>query len=69
MNYKETKTRSLIKSILWRIVAFLNSWIVLSLTINNSAFNNALIMNITGLMIFYFYERIWNNIQKGKYIK
>jgi uncharacterized membrane protein len=69
MNYKETKTRSLIKLILWRIVAFLNSWIVLSLTINNSAFNNALIMNITGLMIFYFYERIWNNIQKGKYIK
>jgi uncharacterized membrane protein len=67
MTYKETKTRSMIKSMLWRVVAFTNSWVILSLTFSPSAFYNALFMNITGLIVFYFYERVWNNIQKGKY--
>jgi uncharacterized membrane protein len=67
MTYKETKTRSIIKSMLWRVVAFTNSWIILSLAFSPSAFYNALFMNITGLIVFYFYERVWNNIQKGKY--
>ena len=69
MLYRETKVRSFIKSAVWRIFAFLNSAIVLlcfgkpilaSLTM-------ALVMNITGFIIFYIYERIWNNINKGKY--
>lgn len=64
----ETKFRSLLKSIMWRIIAFLNSWYILSLSISESAFDNALFMNITGLFIFYVHERIWNYIHIGRYI-
>lgn len=68
--FKETRARSLIKGIVWRLFAFLNSTIVLicfgkpilaSLTM-------ALVMNITGLIVFYVYERVWNKIKKGRYV-
>lgn len=67
MKHRETKTRSVIKSFVWRIIAFLNSWLILTLTFTNSSFYNALVMNITGMIIFYTYERIWNTIEHGKY--
>lgn len=68
MTFKETKTRSLIKAIVWRLVAFLNSYLVLVLIFGiHGAFLPALVMNITGLIVFYIYERIWNKINKGKY--
>jgi len=28
---------------------------------------NAIIMNVTGMVMFYFHERIWNRINDGKY--
>jgi hypothetical protein len=68
MTFKETKIRSFIKSISWRIVAFINSWVVLLVSLTESKFTNALIMNISGFFLFYFFERIWVNIKKGRYI-
>jgi uncharacterized membrane protein len=65
----ETKYRSLIKAIVWRFIAFINSWIILHMAFSESAFNTALIMNLTGLIFFYIYERVWNTIQVGRYIK
>jgi len=65
----ETKHRSLIKAIVWRFIAFINSWIILYMAFSESAFNTALIMNLTGLIFFYIYERVWNNIQMGRHIK
>jgi len=65
-NFQETKTRSLIKSIAWRSIAFLNSLIVLLIFYNGTALENATIMNITGLILFYFHERLWNLSKFGK---
>jgi uncharacterized membrane protein len=65
-NFQETKTRSLIKSIAWRAIAFLNSLIVLLIFYNGTALENATIMNITGLILFYFHERLWNLSKFGK---
>ena len=65
----ETKHRSLIKAIVWRFIAFINSWIILYMAFSESAFNTALIMNLTGFIFFYIYERVWNNIQMGWHIK
>lgn len=65
----ETKHRSLIKAIVWRFIAFINSWIILYMAFSESAFNTALIMNLTGFIFFYIYERVWNNIQMGRHIK
>lgn len=66
---KETRLRSFIKTILWRLIAVSNSFFILSFFIKNSALMNAIYMNITGALIYYFYERFWNKIDRGKIIK
>lgn len=69
MKIKENKKRSLFKSISWRLIAFLNSWIILTIFLSFPNIVNALFMNITGFILFYGFERIWNSIRYGKYIK
>ena len=68
MFIRETKKRSAIKAVSWRLVAFLNSWVVLSVGIGMSNILAALLMNISGLIIFYIFERIWNKIRYGRII-
>jgi len=67
--FKETKKRTLFKTISWRLVAVTNSWTILSLSLVDSNFWNAIIMNVSGLVFFYGFERLWNNINYGKEIK
>ena len=65
---KESKTRTVVKTIVWRLIATLNSFFVL-LYLNDSNKDNlykAVYMNITGFFVYYFYERIWNFIKWGK---
>ena len=64
--YRETKTRSWTKSILWRLIATANSFMVLIAALSDKPLANAIYMNITGLFIYYGYERVWNNISWGK---
>lgn len=64
--FKETKKRSIFKSLSWRVVAVLNSWTVLSLMITKSNFWNAIIMNVSGFIFFYIFERVWNKIKFGR---
>lgn len=67
-NFTETKTRSMVKAIFWRFAATANSYIILELLNKKSSnLKLAIVMNITGLIIFYSYERIWNKIKWGKY--
>jgi hypothetical protein len=66
---KETRKRSILKSILWRVIATINSYFVLSLAISDGNLMNAIIMNITGLIIMFYYERIWSKINYGRYIE
>lgn len=68
MNFKETQARSITKSILWRIIAIINSFIVSALFFETItvALGAAIAMNITGLIIYYSYERIWNKVKWGK---
>lgn len=64
--FKETKKRTLIKTISWRLVAILNSFLILTLTLTDSNLLNALYMNITGFIVYYFFERLWNKLNYGK---
>jgi uncharacterized membrane protein len=68
MVIKETKKRTTIKAITWRLVAILNSWGILTLSFASSNFINALLMNVTGFFAFYFFERMWSRIEYGRYI-
>jgi len=67
MVIKETKKRSIFKSISWRVVAVINSWTVLCFNLIDSNLWNAIIMNISGFLLFYIFERIWSNITYGRY--
>ena len=65
--FKETRSRSLRKSIGWRVVAFSNSWMILSMGLTDIPLYNAIIMNVLGIVYFYMYERLWNKSQSGRY--
>ena len=67
--FKETKRRSLIKAIGWRIIAIINSYIILAMYITDSPLYNSIVMNITGAVLYYVYERVCNNTPGGRYIK
>ena len=67
MKFKETKSRSTSKSISWRVIAFLNSWFILAVGLTEIPLWNAIIMNLTGILFFYIHERVWNNVDFGRY--
>jgi|TARA_R100001443_G_scaffold25213_3_gene37987 uncharacterized membrane protein len=69
MKFKETKRRSTTKTISWRIIAFLTSWFVLMLGFTDIPLWNAIIMNVLGTLFFFLHERVWNNINTGRYIE
>jgi len=69
MSIIETKKRSVFKGITWRIVAVINSWVVLTVVMSGSNIEKAVIMNISGFFVFYIFERIWSKIKYGRYIK
>jgi len=67
--FVETKKRTIYKTISWRTIAIFNSWMVLMFVPepqNNLA--TALIMNLTGFLIFFVFERVWNTIKYGRVI-
>tara|TARA_R100000353_G_C6468180_1_gene185832 strand:+ start:177 stop:392 length:216 start_codon:yes stop_codon:yes gene_type:complete len=65
--FRESKTRSTTKTISWRIIAFLTSWFVLMAGLTDIPLWNAIIMNLLGTLFFFIHERVWNNIDIGKY--
>ena len=64
--FQETRSRSTKKSITWRLIAFSNSWMILALGLTELPFGNAVIMNLTGMIMFYFHERVWNRVRSGR---
>ena len=64
--YRETKTRIWTKVVLWRLIATANSFMILISALQDKPITNAVLMNITGMIVYYWYERIWNNISWGR---
>jgi hypothetical protein len=65
-DFKETKKRSFLKTFVWRIIAILNSFTILTLSLTDKPLENALIMNLSGFVIYFSYERLCNKISWGK---
>jgi uncharacterized membrane protein len=73
---QESKRRSLIKSILWRVVGIVWTWIgayfimlLVPPTYKTAAVIATLIVvyhHSTRMVMYYFYERWWNSISWGK---
>ena len=64
----ESPKRSIVKSISWRAIGTLDtiiiSWIVTGTL--RMAFSIGFIELITKMVLYFFHERIWNNITWGK---
>ena len=67
--FKESRQRSIRKSIGWRILAVINSYIILAMYITDSPLYNAILMNVTGAILYYVYERVWNNTSVGRVVE
>jgi hypothetical protein len=59
----ETRVRSLLKTVVWRVVATANSYLVLVSDFCQTNIESAVLMNITGFFIFYAHERVWAHIK------
>lgn len=64
----ETPKRSIAKSVSWRIVGTLDtiliSWVVTGTL--SLAFSIGMVELVTKMGLYFFHERIWNNINWGK---
>ena len=65
-SFKETRARSLTKTVSWRGVAVVNSFSILLVSPSDHPLTNAVAMNITGFCVFYIFERVWNQIRWGR---
>ena len=43
------------------------SWFILAVSLTEVPLWNAIIMNLTGILFFYIHERVWNNVDFGRY--
>ena len=66
--FKETKTRSITKTVIWRMIAILNSYLILVCMITDEPMYNALLMNLTGFIVYYFYDREYPHHGTGQWI-
>jgi len=68
MSFKETKSRSLVKAILFRILALIMCYtIIIVNTSKGDPVYLAIELNVAGFLLYYFYERTWNRIEKGRH--
>lgn len=60
----EQKIRSVVKSVSWRLVATLNGFLIALMILSDfkQSMKISVVANITGMLLYYFHERIWNNI-------
>jgi uncharacterized membrane protein len=67
-NYSETKTRSLTKTITWRVIATLLTLGTLYFFTGNlgDSFKMTIIAAVISMFAYYIHERVWNNIRWGK---
>jgi uncharacterized membrane protein len=67
----DTVTRSLIKTVSWRITGSLSTFVISFLITGNFvvAGSIALIQVTANTILYYLHERLWNKISWGKFTK
>ncbi len=75
-NFNESKRRTIVKTLLWRFIGIIWTWVGAYLIIllvppsyKTAAFIATLIViyhHSTRLIMYYFYERIWTSVSWGR---
>ncbi len=65
---KETRIRTFVKTLIWRTIASINAaigiyWLTGDL---NKSIKLGIGIQISGLILYYIYERYWNDISWGR---
>ena len=65
---KVSKSRSLAKSLTWRVVAIVTTFVSIYIVTNQLMFalSGTILTNIINFILYYLHERLWNNIQWGR---
>ncbi len=68
MNGTDTKTRTIAKTVVWRVFATLITWAVASAFTGTivGSLALALVAAALAMIAYYIHERIWNNISWGR---
>ena len=63
-----TKSRSMAKSLTWRAVALITTFISIYIVTGqaNFAIKGSLLTNFINFILYYYHERIWNKTQWGR---
>lgn len=67
-SHSETATRSLVKSISYRIVIIISVFITVLFNTNDydATFRITAIAAVTGTILYYIHERVWSLIRWGR---
>jgi len=68
MTFKETRKRSLVKTVVWRIVATLGTWLLLYVYLGEAieSLEITVVAALISMVAHYLYERLWDVIQWGR---
>jgi uncharacterized membrane protein len=71
MNFVETKTRTLVRTVLWRVIATLITWIVFYIYTGKigDSIEATIVAALLGITVHYIFERVWNRVRWGKVIE
>ena len=63
-----SQSRSLVKSITWRVIALITTFISIYIITGkiNFALQGTVLTNIINFILYYWHERMWNKIQWGR---
>ena len=57
---RDSARKTLSKTASWRLIAIINSFAILALQWTEAPLWNAIWMNLTGAVLYYVHERLWN---------
>lgn len=63
-----TKQRSLLKSITWRIIAIISTFVIVYIMTKSVSFATSItiVSNIINFVLYYIHERFWLKIRWGR---
>ena len=69
--FHEKHSRTIFKSITWRIIAFISSVLVLYLLIGDwgSSIYHSIVIHLVKTVLYYIHERVWNRSNFGQELK
>lgn len=69
--YKDTAKRALAKTLSWRICATLATILIVYVFIGDFKIASAVggVEVIAKMLLYFFHERVWNKIQRGRRIR